>query len=121
MNRLQAGDRIKLFGGYDMYPLWLQDRTHYFATVLGFFDNEIEGRDGDLRLSATIEFEEEIEFKGLTGKFGFIMGRWEGQQWLRTGVVHVHLSSIKIVKAGQITEENSRWMESHASYEAVTT
>jgi hypothetical protein len=119
MDRLQVDDRIKLFGGYEMYPLWLRDKTHHFATVLGFFDNQIEGRDGDERLSATIKFDEELEFEGLTGKFGFIMGRWVGQKWLRSGVVHVHLSNIKVVEVKQATEENSRWMESHASYEAV--
>jgi len=121
MNRLQVGDRIKLFGGYDMHPRWMGDKNHYVATVLGFFDNEIEGRVDDERLSASIEFDEELEFEGLTGKFGYIMGRWEKQQWLSSGIVHVHLTNVKIAEAKQITEENSRWMESHARYEVVTT
>lgn len=121
MERLQVGDRIKLFGGYDIFPRWLRNRNHYFATVLGFFDNQIKGRVGDERLSASIEFEEELEFEGLTGRFGYIMGRWENQQWLRSGIVHVYLTDIKIVESTQITEENSRWMESHTRYEAVPT
>lgn len=121
MERLQVGDRIKLFGGYEMYPLWMRDKEYYFATVLGLFDNEIEGRVGDERLSATIEFDEEIEFEGLKGKYGYIMGRWEKQQWLRSGTVHVHLTDVRIDEAAQITKENSRWMESHARYEVVAT
>jgi hypothetical protein len=121
MDRLQVGDRIRLFGGYDPYPRWLPDKDHHFATVLGFIDNEIKGRVDDERLSAIIEFDEELEFEGLTGRFGYIMGRWEKQQWLRSRIVHVHLTDIKIVEAKQITEDNSRWMESHACYETVAT
>jgi hypothetical protein len=57
MNKLKPGDRIKLFGGYDMDPRWLKDRDCYYATVLKFFDNKIEKRKGDERLSAVIEFD----------------------------------------------------------------
>ena len=85
MNKLQPGDRIRLFGGYDMVPLWLRDRDCYSATVLKFFDNRIEKRKGDERLSAVIEFDDPVSFEGLQGKFGVITGRWEGQLWEKQG------------------------------------
>ena len=57
MKKLLPGDKIKLFGGYDMaLPPWLKDHEYYLATVLRFIDNKTEGRKDDERLSAFIEF-----------------------------------------------------------------
>ena len=118
-NKLKPGDRIKLFGGYDMDPPWLKGRDCHYARILRFIDSRIEGRTGDERLSAVIEFDEEIELKGLRGKFGVILGRWEGQEWEATGVVHVDLLEVEISEVSEMTRENSRWVESHASYERI--
>jgi hypothetical protein len=118
-NRLQPGDRIRLFGGYDMDPPWLRDRDCHYATVLKFFDNGIEKRKGDERLSAVIEFDEPLSFEGLEGKYGVITGRWEGQKWERKGVVHVDLVDREISDSSELTKDSSRWMESHASYECI--
>lgn len=102
-----------------MDPPWLKGGPGYFAKVTGFFDNEIEKRKGDERLSASIAFETEMEYKGLKGKYGFILGRWEGQEWERSGTVHCHISSVPITKASDITQNNTVWAESHAHYEVV--
>jgi hypothetical protein len=119
MNRLEPGNRIKLFGGYDMDPPWLREHDSFHATVLKFFDNEIENRKGDERLSAVIQFDDPVTFDGLEGKYGVILGRWEGQKWEKKGVVHVHLLDREISGPSEITKDNSRWMESHASYECI--
>jgi hypothetical protein len=119
MNKLRPGDRIRLFGGYDMVPLWLRDRDCYSATVLKFFDNRIEKRKGDERLSAVIEFDDPVSFEGLQGKFDVITGRWEGQLWEKQGVVHVYLTEREISEPSELDNANSRWMESHASYECI--
>lgn len=119
MTRLALGDRIRLFGGYDMEPPWLRDRPEHYARVLSFFDNEIEGRSDDSRISASIEFEHLITFKGVTGGFGHIMGRWAGQEWEQSGVVHAYLCKEPVSSAHDITESGSVWLESHASYEVV--
>ena len=120
MNRLKVGDRIKLFGGYDMNPPWLFGGEGYTAKVLSFFDNCITGRKGDSSISISIEFDEPLTFKGFIGKYGFIMGRWEDQKWEDAGGVHVHITTNKISKASDITEENSRWVESHANYQKIS-
>lgn len=117
MKRLKVGDRIKLSGGYDMDPPWLKGGNGYYAKVTGFFDNGIEKRKGDERLSASIEFEEELEFKGFCGLYGFMLGRWEGQKWETSGTVHVHISNEPINNSSDITKSNSIWAESHAHYE----
>ncbi len=119
MDRLEPGNRIKLFGGYDMEPRWLSERDSCHATVLKFFDNRIEHRNGDERLSAVIEFDEPVTFGGLKGKYAVILGRWEGQKWEKNGVVHVYLLNREISEPSEITADNSRWMESHASYECI--
>ena len=119
MKKLKPKDKIKLYGGYDMDPPWLKDRDYHYATVLRFIDNKIEKRKNDERLSAVIEFDNDFEFKGFKGKFGVIMGRLEGQQWETKGTVHVYLLLSEIMKQEEMTEENSRWVESHASYEKM--
>lgn len=72
------------------------------------------------RLSAVIEFEDEIEFKGFKGKYGVVMGRWENQKWETKGVVLVYVIKNEISDADEMTQENSCWMESHASYETIS-
>ncbi|HSG42267.1 MAG TPA: hypothetical protein VLA72_03850 [Anaerolineales bacterium] len=119
MKRLKVGDRIKLSGGYDMNPPWLKGGSGYLAKVTGFFDNDIGKRKGDERLSASIEFETEMEHQGFKGKYGFILGRWESQEWETSGTVHCHIAAIPITKSQDITENNSVWAESHAHYEVV--
>ena len=103
-----------------MDPPWLKGGSGYDATVLRFIDNGIEKRKGDERLSAVIQFDSELDLKGLKGRFGLILGRWEGQKWATEGVVHVHLMSEEIFGQNEMTEENSRWVESHASYKKLT-
>ena len=120
MNRLAPEDRIQLSGGYDYEPKWLKpDGSGYNARVLHFIDNGIEKRSGDERLSAIIQFEEEIEFEGMTGKYGLIMGRWEGQTWDSDGVVHLHLLENEISEIKNFSKDTSRWMESHANYKTI--
>ena len=102
-----------------MDPPWLKGGSGYLATVTGFFDNEIEKRKGDERLSASIEFEAELEYNGITGKYGFLLGRWEGQVWETSGTVHCHIATIPVTRAGDITPDNSVWAESHARYDVV--
>ena len=119
MQKLKPGDRIRLFDGYDMDPPWLKNRECYCATVLRFIDNKIEKRSGDEGLSAVIEFDDEFEFKGFKGKFGILLGRWEGQLWEAKGVVHVYLLAVEIKQQEEMTRENSYHIESHASYEKL--
>ena len=59
MAKLKQGDRIRLSGGYSFEPEWLKGAEGYDAVVTGFFDNGIEGRKGDERLSASIEFDDD--------------------------------------------------------------
>ena len=122
VKRLKVGDRIKVSGGYDMDPPWLKGGSGYIAVVTGFFDNNIEKREGDSAISASIEFENEVEYKGINGKYGFLLGRYEGQTWdAENHGEHVHISSVPINSNTDIKEELSVWAESHASYKIIGT
>jgi hypothetical protein len=120
MKRLEPGDRIYLSGGYDYDPRWHKpDGSGYYATVLRFIDNKIEKRIGDERLSVIIEFDEILDFDGLRGKYGLIMGRWQGQKWTPEGVAHLHLLAKDIMDISEFSQQTSRWLESHADYKTT--
>ncbi|MGC1374991.1 MAG: hypothetical protein WA821_02130 [Anaerolineales bacterium] len=116
---MKTGDRVKLSGGYDMEPPWLRGGNGYFATALGFLDNNDERRAGDGGLSVLIEFDEVIEFGGLSGKYGLLDLRYTNQPWEVSGPVHVTLLDHKIQSIEEKTKDSSRWMESHAVYQVV--
>jgi len=122
MKRLKIGDRIIVSGGYDMEPAWLQGTAGHSAVVTGFFENHIENRKGDAGISAAIEFDNEIEYKGIKGKYGFLLGRYKDQTWdAENSGVHVQISSIPINSDADIQDETSVWAESHASYKQIST
>ena len=116
---MKIGDRIRLFGGYDMEPQWLQGRNEYFANVLSYLDNNDERRSVAGQVSALIEFDESIEFAGISGKYGLVDLRYSNQSWENSGPVHVTLLKDKIDTINEKIKESSRWMESHAFYEVV--
>ena len=116
---LKPGDRIRLSGGYDPQPQWLRGREAHRARVVRFVDNKMKQRRGDERLSALVEFDEELEFEGLRGKYGMLLLRYRGQCWEHSGTVHVNLLDTGINDISEMVEASSRWMESHAQYQTV--
>lgn len=105
-----------------MDPPWLHGGTGYIAFVTGFFENKIEKRKDDSAISASIEFENEIEYKGIKGKYGFLLGRYKSQRWdAENHGIHVYISTIPIESVADIKEESSVSVESHASYKKIDT
>jgi hypothetical protein len=64
--KINVGDRVKLLGGYHMEPKWLHGGDGYPVIIIDFLENS----------AALIEFEEEIEFDGFTGKYGLLELRY---------------------------------------------
>jgi hypothetical protein len=102
-----------------MYPQWLQGRNEYYARVVALLENDDKKRSSAEKLSALIEFDESIDFEGIAGKFGLLDLRYVDQTWENTGPVHVFLLREKISSVQERTQESSRWMESHATYEVL--
>jgi hypothetical protein len=117
---MNIGDQIRLSGGNDMNPQWLQGRKEHYARVIAFLPTNSKKRSSPERFSALIEFDEFIEFEGMTGKFGVLDFRYVEQVWENTGPVHVFLLKEKINSIDERTRESSRWMESHATYDVVS-
>jgi hypothetical protein len=114
---LTLGDRFEVGGGYDMEPKWLLGREEPFrGVVLRFLDNGISGREAEERLSAVVRFDEEIEFDGLRSRFGLLTLRYAKQRWEDGGTCHAYLVAQEPHERIAISEETSRWMESHATY-----
>ncbi len=114
--KIKQGDRLKLSGGYDLSSRlkWLKDNEFYLATILDFING-----GGDHQFSVLIEFDDEMEFEGLKGKYGLIDTRYVGQKWKEWRIVHVHLIEEKFKSLKDRTKENSRWIESHAIYSKI--
>lgn len=117
MPRLKIGDRIRITGGYDMNPPWLNGGSGYDGVVTGFFENEIQKRHGDSAISVAIEFDNEIECKGVKAKYGYLLTRYADQIWeSENHGIHVYLSKLPISNSADILSKDLIWAESHAGY-----
>ncbi len=112
---LTVGDRIELFGGYDDEPRYLQNpKTNSIkGTVLKFIDSEREDK------SAVIKLDNEIVGDSITTDIIVITARYENQNWLINGPVHIELH----LKAPELHinmhEPKGEWIESAASYKIL--
>jgi hypothetical protein len=125
----EVGDRVRVTGGYDMEPEWLQGDDGYAGTII-----EVHGDwaavelDRELQLSASDQSEGWADFGSgaarQTGVLRVARGRWlalaqawEGGEWREPiGRVHVSLCSERpnlpaIPKGGGV----GAWVESHGT------
>jgi len=107
--RLRVGDRVRLGGGYDMEPKWLNGKSAYFGQCVGF----IPGQNG--QSAAVVQLETAITFDGVTGSFVVLRLRYVGARWAKGEVVHVELFS-SLPTSLQDPSTRGLWVESHASY-----
>ena len=107
--RLRIGDRVRLEGGYDMEPKWLNGLSAYFGQCVGF----IPGENG--QSAAVIQLETPITFDGVTGNFVALRLRYVDARWAKREVVHLELFSSQPTSL-QDPSTRGLWIESHASY-----
>src|SRR5690606_23341936 len=69
------GDRVRLSGGYDMEPRWLNGCHSYFGECIGF----IPGANG--QLAAVIRLDSSISFDSMTGSYVVLQLRYVGARW----------------------------------------
>ncbi|MBF6024005.1 hypothetical protein [Lysobacter niastensis] len=107
--RLRVGDRVRLEGGYDMEPRWLNGQSAYFGLCVDF----IPGDAG--RPAAVVQLEKAITFDGAQGNFLVLRLRYVGARWAKREVVHLELFSSP---PNSLQDPSTRglWIESHASY-----
>ena len=104
--KLKAGDRLKLFGGYDNEQ-WLCGNKCCFGTIVDF-------RDG----KAVVELDKPMTVNGIFGNILVLKLRHQNSKWTKTETVHVflfeNLESIRFPVANQ-----ARWIEAAADYDLV--
>ena len=110
---LLAGDRVRLSGGYDMEPDWLQGKGHYLGTVLHF----IPGQNNNL--AAVIELDHTIRVDGVSGRILVLELRYVGAQWSDKNVVHIELCDFKPEAKPWKVRQQGKWVESHATCDVI--
>jgi len=108
--QLTVGDRIRIGGGYDMEPRWLNGKKHYTGTVKAFIPGQ-----NDLP-AAVIELDEAAVSENIAGRYLVLELRYAGSEWSESETVHVELCDFEPDTRAWRDRRQGRWVESHASY-----
>jgi hypothetical protein len=108
---LKVGDRVRIYGGYQVPPQWLGTAEAVYGTVLAFVPSESAPRRSD----AVVRLEQPLAFMRARGNIMIMSLRYVNQRWRRHGVVHLELYGAVPASPGERRED--AWIESHAKYE----
>lgn len=111
--QIAVGDRLRLFGGYDMEPRWLAGHSHY----LGVLESFMPGQNREL--AAVIRLDAPITVEGVSGNLLVLELRYEGARWTSEGIVHVELCDFEPERKPWAERRQGKWVESHAPYERI--
>jgi hypothetical protein len=112
---LAAGQRVRVFGGYDTNPAWLKDDPDGYEGIVADF---IPGRN-ELP-AAVIELDVPLFAGGIEGGIVVLEQAWEGIPWGQTSPrVHVELCNFKPEHKRWQDRRRGAWIESHATFEVV--
>jgi len=107
---LHVGDQIRIGGGYDMAPSWLNGRKDYTGTVKAFIPGQNDTP------AALIVLDETIVCEDVAGKYLVLELRYEGAAWAETETVHVELCDFLPENESWQDRKQGKWVESHARY-----
>ena len=87
MNELMQGNRIRLRGGYDYDPEFLNNppNKERVGKVIKFIPGQNEEQ------AAVVKLDFPITCRGLTGNYLVLELRYVGQTWVTDGPVHLEL------------------------------
>ena len=112
-NKLLPGDRVRLFGGYDMDPAWLCGKNEHIGTLIRFMPGQNNEPAAVIRLDAP------ITVKGICGDIVVLELRYEGAIWKDQETVHIELCDFDPEPIPWKDRKQGKWIESHASYEII--
>jgi hypothetical protein len=107
--RLQPGDRVKLFGGYDMDPEWLCGKNEHTGTLIRFMPGQ------NPKPAAVVRLDAPLTVQGVTGEFLVLELRFVGARWKDGETVHVELCDFDPEPITWKDRRRGKWVEAHAS------
>ena len=110
---LSVGDRIRLSGGYDFEPKWLQGKSELFGMAVKFIPGQNENP------AAVIELDEPISVDGIEGRTVVLELRFLGATWGTTETVHIELCDFVPEDKAWQQRRQGKWVESHATYARI--
>jgi hypothetical protein len=112
-DNLTVGDRIRVGGGYDREPRWLNGKSCHIGTVSAFIPGQNKTR------AAVIVLDEAATCENVTGKYLVLELRYEGAEWGKKETVHVELCEFEPGEKAWQDRRQGQWVESHAVYEKL--
>ena len=112
-DKLEIGSRVRLSGGYEMFPKWLKEEKSYAGECIAF----IEGQN--TKPAAVVKLDNPIEFDGSCGDIVVLELRYVEASWAASGVVHIELCSFIPQSKSWKERRKGVWIESNASYETI--
>jgi len=112
-NRLKVGDRVRIFGGYDMIPRWLCGGNEHIGTVILFMPGQNE------ETAAVIELDSPVTVEETTGDIIILELRYVGAKWQDRETVHIELCDFEPEPRPWKERKQGKWVESHASYKIL--
>jgi hypothetical protein len=108
-DKLRVGDRVRLSGGYNMEPNWLQSGTEFFGEVSAFIPGQNE------HPAAVIELDSPISVDGATGTILVLELRYKGASWGARNIVHLELCDFVPEPKAWRHRKQGKWVESNAT------
>lgn len=111
---LAVGNRVRVFGGYDMDPEWLAGGDGYTGKVAAFIPGQNDTP------AALVHFDEEIRLPQATGQYAVLELGHVGSTWTeRRPRIHVELCDFEPEPVRWQDRRQGVWVESHATYEVL--
>jgi hypothetical protein len=110
---LKVGDRIKLYGGYDMEPVWLCGKDIHLGKVSSF----IPGMHN--QPAAVVKLDDPITVDGITGNIVVMELRHVGAKWTANETVGLELCDFEPEPKPWKQRRRGKGIESHVSYDRI--
>lgn len=111
---LRTGDRIRLSGGYDSKPTWLDSRASVDGEVLAFIADATPMKSALVRLTSPISVD------GFTSEIVALHLRYLHSRWGQREIVHVELLDGIPRSENDGGAAHAKWIESHAMYAVLS-
>lgn len=111
---IEPGDHIRLSGGYDMEPAWLNGLEVYDAVALRFIPGQNEAP------ALVVRTDHPVTFEGVTGYLLILELRFAGATWSSPCTVHLELCDFDPPDVTWKDRRQGVWIESHATCTLLT-